>query len=605
MKILGISCFYHDSAAALIVDGNIVAAAQEERFSRIKHDASYPAAAVRFCLKTAGIDASQLDHVVFYEKPLVKFERLLETYLAYAPAGITQFIQAIPVWLRDKLWIPDIIERELGFKGHMLCVPHHISHAASAFYPSPFSQAAFLTADGVGEWDTASFGIGHGNHIEILATQRFPHSLGLLYSAFTYYAGFRVNSGEYKLMGLAPYGKPVYAQKIYDQLIDVKEDGSFRLNMKYFAYCYGLRMINARFESLFGGPARKPESPIEQRHMDLAASIQQVTEDIMLRMARHVHKTTGLENLCLAGGVALNCVANGRISREGPFKNIWIQPASGDAGGALGAALAAWYQYAGNKRAVNPPHDSQKSSLLGPAYSDNDTEVFFKNNHIPYKRSNYSELPATVAELISQGNVIGWFQGAMEFGPRALGNRSILGDSRDPQMQSKMNLKIKYRESFRPFAPSVMYEQVSNWFDLAVESPYMLLVAPVKDNQRLAVNQDDAQTRGLAALNIRRSRIPAVTHVDYTARIQTVKRTDNALYYDLINAFYRKTECPVLINTSFNVRGEPLVCTPQDAYACFMRTEMDYLVIGCFILDKKDQKSLPKDVSWQNEFKLD
>ncbi|MFA5099532.1 MAG: carbamoyltransferase [Candidatus Omnitrophota bacterium] len=604
MKILGISCFYHDSAAALILDGNIVAAAQEERFTRVKHDASFPGNAAAFCLKTAGITADQLDYVVFYEKPLVKFDRLLETYLSYAPAGISQFMQAIPVWLREKLWIPDIIEKELSFKGKILFVPHHESHAASAFYPSPFSQAAFLTMDGVGEWDTASFGIGHGNQIEIIGSERFPHSLGLLYSAFTYYTGFRVNSGEYKLMGLAPYGTPVHAKKIFDELIDLKEDGSFKLNMKYFAYCYGLRMVNSRFEGLFGGPARKPESAIEQRHMDIAASIQQVTEEIILRMARHVHKTTGLNNLCLAGGVALNCVGNGRILREGPFKNLWIQPASGDAGGALGAALAVWYRYCGNKRFVSPEHDSQKASLLGPSYSDNETEVFLKNNHIPYKKYGYAELPAAVAELIAHGNVIGWFQGTAEFGPRALGNRSILGDSRDPQMQSKMNLKIKYRESFRPFAPSVLAEKAAEWFDLNTESPYMLLVAPVKDTQRLAAN-GDKEAQGLARLAIRRSRIPAVTHVDYSARIQTVSRQDNPLYYDLISAFGRKTGCPVLINTSFNVRGEPLVCSPLDAYACFMRTEIDYLVLGCLILDKKEQKSVPKDMAWQKQFKLD
>ena len=604
MKILGISCFYHDSAAALVVDGNIIAAAQEERFTRVKHDASFPMRAIEFCLKTAGITADQLDHVVFYEKPLIKFDRLLESYLAYAPLGISQFMQAIPVWLKEKLWIPDIIEKKLSFKGAILFVPHHESHAASAFYPSPFSQSAFLTMDGVGEWDTASFGIGHGNQIEVIASERFPHSLGLLYSAFTYYAGFRVNSGEYKLMGLAPYGTPAYAGKIFDELIDLKEDGSFKLNMKYFAYCYGLRMVNARFEALFGGPARKPEASIEQRHMDIAASIQKVTEEIVLRMSRHIHKVTGLNNLCLAGGVALNCVSNGRLLREGSFKNVWIQPASGDAGGALGAALAVWYKYCGNKRFAAQDQDSQKGSLLGPSYSDNETEAFLKNNRIPYKKYGYSELPLIVAELVAKGNVIGWFQGAMEFGPRALGNRSILGDSRDPQMQSKMNLKIKYRESFRPFAPSVLAEKASEWFDLNGESPYMLLAVPVKDTQRLSGN-NGKEPEGLARLAVRRSRIPAVTHVDYSARVQTVKRQDNPLYYDLISAFDRKTGCPVLINTSFNVRGEPLVCSPQDAYACFMRTEMDFLVLGCLVLDKKEQKPLPADLSWQKQFKLD
>ena len=604
MKILGISCFYHDSAAALVADGNIIAAAQEERFTRVKHDASFPRNAVDFCLKAAGMKADQLDFVVFYEKPIVKFDRLLETYLTYAPFGISQFMQAIPLWLKEKLWIPEIIEKELLFKGKILFVPHHESHAASAFYPSPFTQSAFLSLDGVGEWDTSSFGIGHGNQIEILGFERFPHSLGLLYSAFTYYTGFRVNSGEYKLMGLAPYGTPVYAQKILDELIDIKNDGSFKLNMKYFAYCYGLRMVNARFENLFGAPSRKPETPIEQFHMDIAASIQQVTQEVMIRMARHVHNVTGLNNLCLAGGVALNCVANGRILREVLFKNIWIQPASGDAGGALGAALAVWYKYCGNKRTVLAEQDSQKSSLLGPSYSDNETEVYLKNNNIPYKKIGYSELPVLAAELIACGNVVGWFQGAMEFGPRSLGNRSILADSRDPQMQTKLNLKIKYRESFRPFAPSVLLEKASEWFDLSVESKYMLLAVPVKETQRLAASNEN-QPLGLARLAIRRSRIPAVTHVDYSARVQTVKRQDNPLFYDLISAFERKTGCPVLINTSFNVRGEPLVCSVQDAYTCFMRTEMDYLVLGNLVLNKKEQKLAQKDNAWQKQFKLD
>ncbi len=603
MKILGISCFYHDSAAALISDGTIVAAAQEERFTRIKHDASYPKNAIAYCLQAGGITADQLDHVVFYEKPLLKFDRLVETYLSYAPVGISQFIQALPVWLKEKLWIPDIIERELSYKGSILFVPHHESHAASAFYPSPFSQAAFLTMDGAGEWDTASYGIGHGNQIEIMASERFPHSLDLLYSAFTYYCGFRVNSGEYKLMGLAPYGAPVYAQKILDELIDLKDDGSFKLNMKYFAYCYGLRMVNRRFEALFNGPARDAESALEQRHMDIAASIQQVTEEAMFRMARHVRKATGLENLCLAGGVALNCVGNGKILAQRIFRNLWIQPASGDAGGALGAALAVWYRYCGNKR-LTSERDSQRASLLGPSYTDAQIESFLKENHIPHKRASNGDLPAQAAELIAQGNVVGWFQGQMEFGPRALGSRSILGDSRDPQMQSKMNLKIKYRESFRPFAPSVVAEKASDWFDLNAESPYMLLVAPVKESQRLDVD-GNGTVQGLARLALRRSRVPAVTHVDYSARVQTVRRQDNPLYYDLISAFERKTGCPVLINTSFNVRGEPLVCSPQDAYACFMRTEMDYLVMGSFIIDKKEQKALARDASWQKQFKLD
>jgi len=612
MNILGVSCFYHDSAACLVRDGEIIAAAQEERFTRKKHDSNFPAQAVKYCLKEGNIQTDDLDLVVFYDKPLVKFERILETALAYAPTGLSQFIQAIPLWLKQKLWIPEVISKELNYKGKILFSSHHESHAASAFYPSPFQEAAFLTMDGVGEWDTASFGTAKGNDIKILYTLKFPHSLGLLYSAFTYYAGFKVNSGEYKLMGLAPYGEPKYKDLILKELLDLKDDGSFKLNMKYFGYCSTLRMINKRFEKLFKGPARKAESKITQKDMDIAASIQEVTEEIMLRMARHAQKVTGKDKLCLAGGVALNCVGNGRLLREGLFKEIWIQPASGDAGGALGAALLGWYKYSGKERKANGKNDFQKSSFLGPFYSDEYIEDFLKKESAPYQKLLYSELPQRVADVISEDKVIGLFQGRMEFGPRALGARSIIGDARSAQMQSKMNLKIKYRESFRPFAPTVLEDKVSEWFQLDSKSPYMLLVADVKKDKReiLRFAQDDNKrqddnARGFDKLKIIRSQIPAVTHVDYSARVQTIKREDHPLYYDIINAFYEKTGCPVIINTSFNVRGEPLVCTPQDAFKCFMRTEMDYLVMGCFVLDKRAQKPLEKDVKWQEVFELD
>jgi len=605
MNILGISCFYHDSAACLVRDGDIIAAAQEERFTRKKHDFNFPINSINWCLGEGNIAAKDLDCIVFYDKPFIKFERILETSLTYAPTGVRQFIQALPLWLKQKLWIPELIRKELNYKGEILFTEHHESHAASAFYPSPFEKAAFLTMDGVGEWDTASFGIGEGNDIEILYTLKFPHSLGLLYSTFTYYTGFKVNSGEYKLMGLAPYGEPRYTDLILSQLIDLKEDGSFKLNMKYFGYCNGLKMTNWRFEKLFGGPARKPQTRIAQKDMDIAASIQKVTEEIMLRIARHVHKVTGQDKLCLAGGVALNCVGNGRILREGPFKEIWIQPASGDAGGALGAALLVWYKYLGNKREVDGKNDKQKASLLGPHYSDEYIDGFLIKEGLPYKKLSYSELPQAISDLIMQGKVIGWFQGRLEFGPRALGARSIIGDARSPEMQSKLNLKIKYRESFRPFAPTVLKESASEWFDLNTESPYMLLVAPVKENKKTGLSRDDQNFAGFDKLKVKRSEIPAVTHVDYSARIQTVKREDNSLYYDTINEFYKKTGCPVIINTSFNVRGEPLVCSPQDAFRCFMRTEMDYLIIGCFLLDKKNQKLLKKDIKWQDIFELD
>lgn len=602
MKILGISCFYHDSASCLVDDGVIFAAAQEERFTRKKHDAGFPVNAINYCLKEAGINAGSLDLVVFYDKPFIKFERILETALSYAPGGITQFIKAMPSWLKQKLWVTEIIRKNLGFTGKIIFSQHHESHAASAFYPSPFKEAAFLTIDGVGEWETASFGVGKDNSLDIQQYLKFPNSLGLLYSAFTYYAGFRVNSGEYKLMGLAPYGRPLYRDLILKELIDLKEDGSFKINMKYFGFCNSLRMTNSRFNRLFAGCPRKPEGEITQKHMDIAASIQDVTEEIMLKMAAYVHKVTGQDKLCLAGGVALNCVGNGRILREGPFKEVWIQPASGDAGGALGAALLAWYKYLGNKRFPDEVNDSQKASLLGPSYSDGYIEDFLKKACIPYRRLDYSGIVKEVPDLIIEGKVVGWFQGRMEFGPRALGSRSIIGDARNPEMQLKMNLKIKYRESFRPFAPAVLREKVSDWFDLKADSPYMLLVALVKDDKRI---KPAGSLSGFDKLKAPRSLIPAVTHVDYSARVQAINREHNPLYYDMLEAFYRKTGCPVIINTSFNVRGEPLVLSPEDAFKCFMRTEMDYLVMGSFLLDKKNQVFSEKGADWQKEFALD
>lgn len=603
--ILGISCFYHDSAAALLADGEIIAAAQEERFTRKKHDSGFPANAISYCLKEAGISARELDFVVFYDKPLIKFERILEAHLAYAPSGISQFILSMPLWLKHKLWIREIIKKELGFGGKVLFCGHHESHAASAFYPSPFKEAAFLTMDGVGEWETASFGVGRDNNLDIQYFLKFPHSPGLLYSAFTYYAGFRVNSGEYKLMGLAPYGEPRYVDLILNELIDLKQDGSFRMNMRYFGYCNSLKMINAGFEKLFQAKARKPEAAITQKDMDIAASIQKVTEEIMLRMARHAHKITGQERLCLAGGVALNCVGNGRILREGPFKEIWIQPASGDAGGALGAALVIWHKYLGNSRSCDGKADSQKASLLGPAYNDEEIENFLKQAGAPYRMFTQEGLCSEVADLIARGNVIGWFQGRLEFGPRALGSRSIIGDARNKQMQSRMNLKIKFRESFRPFAPTVLEEESGVWFELGQESPYMLLTAQVRKEKRLGQEGAEVNARGLEKLKEARSIIPAVTHVDYSARVQTVKNEDNPLYYKLINNFFQKTGCPVIINTSFNVRGEPLVCSPEDAFKCFMRTQMEYLAMGRFLLDKKEQRPLAQDIKRQKVFESD
>jgi carbamoyltransferase len=605
MNILGISCFYHDSAACLLGDGKVLGAAQEERFTRKKHDSNFPTQAVSWCLKEGKISSQDLDYVVFYDKPLIKFERLIETYFSYAPLGINQFIRAMPLWFKQKLWIPEIIRQELNYQGEVLFCGHHESHAASAFYPSAFKEAAFLTLDGVGEWETASLGIGRGSDLEIQYYLNFPHSLGLLYSAFTYYTGFKVNSGEYKLMGLAPYGEPKYKGLILKELIDLKADGSFRMNMKYFGYCYGLKMTNNHFHRLFGALPRKPETQINQHCMDVAASIQSVTEEIMLRMARHVHRVTGQDKLCLAGGVALNCVGVGRILRQGPFKQIWTQPASGDAGAAMGAALLVWHKYLKHARIIDEAKDSQQGSFLGPEYKDEEIENFLREENIPFNKLDTLVLPKVVSGLIEQSKVIGWFQGRMEFGPRALGSRSIIADARNPQMQTKLNLKIKFRESFRPLAPTVLKEEAANWFDLDRESPYMLLVAQVKEDKRVAIPEKSGSAAGFDKLKVVRSLIPAVTHVDNSARIQTIAREDNPLYYDTINAFFKKTGCPVIINTSFNVRGEPLVCTPLDAFTCFMRTEMDYLVMGSYLLDKRFLSSLAKDGLRQKHLFLD
>ena len=605
MNILGISAFYHDSAACVIQDGKIVSAAQEERFTRKKHDFSFPLNAIEHCLSDCGIKSEDLDFITFYDKPFIKFERILETYLAFSPAGIRSFLKAIPLWIKQKLWIKDIIREKLEYDGIVLFTEHHESHAASAFFPSPFDEAAFLTIDGVGEWATASYGMGKGNNIEILGELHFPHSLGLLYSAFTSYTGFKVNSGEYKVMGLAPYGVPKYKDLILSELIDLKEDGSFRMNMKYFNYCAGLTMTNKKFDLLFGGPPRKPESQLTQREMDLARSVQEVTEEVMLRMARYAHKETGLDNLCLAGGVALNCVGNGALLREGPFKNIWIQPAAGDAGGALGAALAVWYQYLDNERIVDGEKDSQQGSYLGPKYENDFIKAYLEKHQIAYIQLTLDEIPEKTADLIADEKVIGWFQGRMEFGPRALGNRSILGDARSPKMQEIMNLKIKFRESFRPFAPTVLKEKVSDYFYIDRESPYMLLVAPIKKEFRLEISDEQLKFEGLDKLYIKRSTVPAITHVDYSARIQTVDKEQNPLYHRVIEVFDEKYGCPVIINTSFNLRGEPIVCKPEEAYTCFMRTNMDYLIMGNFLIDKNEQVPLTDDIDWSKEFELD
>jgi len=592
--ILGISAFYHDSAACLVLDGKIIAAAQEERFTRKKHDFAFPVHAIKYCLDKAGITSKDLSYVGYYEKPFIKFERLLFTYLAYAPIGLFSFLKAMPIWLKQKIFLKDLIREELDYDGEIIFTDHHESHAASAFYPSPFKEAAILTMDGVGEWTTSSFGTGKGNTMNLHSEIKFPHSLGLLYSAFTYYIGFRVNSGEYKLMGLAPYGKPKYCDIIKKELIDIKDDGSFKLNMNYFNYCAGLTMTNRKFHKLFGGPPRKPESKITQRDMDIARSIQEVTEEVIMKMADHVHRVTKMENLCLAGGVALNCVGNGKILREGKFKNIWIQPAAGDAGGALGVALFIWYRYLNNNRESDGIHDQQNGSYLGPHYSDQEIERCLTEIGAQYEHVTNNEYPIKVAELINQQKIIGLFNGPLEFGPRALGARSIIADARSEKMQSVINLKIKFRESFRPFAPSVLEDKVGEYFDISCPSPYMLLVAPVHKDQ---INQESYLNKTediLEKLNIRRSTIPAVTHVDYSARIQTVFEDTNPRYYQIIKEFYKQTGCPVIINTSFNIRGEPIVCTPQEAYRCFMCTDMDYLVVGNYICDKAKQPNKEK-----------
>jgi carbamoyltransferase len=611
-NILGISAYYHDSAAALLVDGEIAAAAQEERFSRKKHDPRFPVNAVRYCLDEAGIALKDVDRVVFYDKPLVKFERLLETYLSYAPNGIRSFIAAMPVWLKEKLYLKNTLRRELADLGRckprdlppLLFAEHHQSHAASAFYFSPFERAAVLCLDGVGEWATTSAWVGNGAELTPLWEIDFPHSLGLLYSAFTYFTGFKVNSGEYKLMGLAPYGQPKYADLILDKLLDLKEDGTFRLDMQYFNYCTGLTMTNGRFDELFDGPPRRAESRLTQREMDIAASIQVVTEEVVLRLARTLHRETGERYLCLAGGVALNCVANGRVLREGPYDDIWIQPAAGDAGGALGAAATIWHQYDAKPRVVNG-HDRMRGGFVGPRFGGAAIRSQLDAFGARYEELDDAGLFARLAELLEQEHVIGWFQGRMEFGPRALGGRSIIGDPRSAKMQSVMNLKIKYRESFRPFAPSVLAERVGDYFEQHGPSPYMLIVAPVREQLRIPLTPEQQKLFGIEKLKLKRSELPAITHVDYSARIQTVHADTNPRYHALLKAFEARTGCGVLVNTSFNVRGEPIVGSPTDAYRCFMRTEMDYLVVENFLLDKTQQPPWKKDDSWQREFELD
>jgi carbamoyltransferase len=638
-SILGISAFYHDSAACLVVDGEIIAAAQEERFTRVKHDHNFPLNASRYCLEEAELNPGQLDYVGFYDKPLLKFDRLLETYLDYAPSGFGSFLKSMPLWMKEKLWMPDLIRTELaksngsddertakkeGKKFHwkLLFGDHHESHAASAFYPSPFEEAAVLTIDGVGEWATSSIGIGKGNELTLLKELRFPDSLGLLYSAFTYYTGFKVNSGEYKVMGLAPYGEPKYVGLIKDELAEIRHDGSIRMNHEYFSYSQGLRMTNGAFDKLFGGARRKAESEITQREMDLARSIQVITEEVMIKMAGYVHKETGIKRLCMAGGVALNCVANGRILREAGFSDIWIQPAAGDAGGAVGVALAIWHRYLGKPRlspeiagtwqssqdrsnGLLPFADGMKGSCLGPRNTVEEIEEFLQSRNLTYKKYSRERLPDAIAELVAAEKVIGLHQGRMEFGPRALGCRSIIGDARSPQMQSVMNLKIKNRESFRPFAPSVLRESVADWFELNTDSPYMLLVADVIDQRRRKMTAEEEALWGIEKVNVTRSEIPAVTHVDYSARIQTVRRETNPLYWEILEALMKKTGSPVIVNTSFNVRGEPIVCTPEDSYRCFMRTEMDFFVLETCVLNKKDQPTFEEATNWRSEFKLD
>lgn len=612
--ILGISAFYHDSAACLIRDGRIIAAAQEERFTRKKHDPGFPKHAVRYCLREGDISLRDLRYVAFYDKPLVKFERLLETYLAFVPRGFGSFLTAMPIWIKEKLLLKTLLEKELlnihvdlskCDMPRILFGEHHESHAASAFFPSPYRNAAVLCMDGVGEWATTSTWLGEGKQLTPLWEIPFPHSLGLLYSAFTYYTGFKVNSGEYKVMGLAPYGEPRYVKAIYDHLMDLKPDGTFRMNMEYFNYCTGLTMTNRKFDALFDGPPRQPESPLTQREMDLARSIQEVTEEVMLRLAHTLYRETGTEYLCMAGGVALNCVGNGRILREGPFRGVWIQPAAGDAGGAMGAALSAWHQFEEQPREISGRDDAMQGSFLGPSFSNEEIEHFLNKQAIPYIRLSDQVLFDRVARDLDSGKVVGWFNGRMEFGPRALGSRSILGDARNPKMQSVMNLKIKFRESFRPFAPTVLRERASDYFDLDVDSPYMMLVAPVLEKRCTKPSEEQKHLWGIDLLNVPRSDIPAVTHIDYSARIQTVHQKTNPRYHGLLKAFEDLTGCGVLVNTSFNVRGEPIVCTPEEAYRCFMRTEMDVLVLENCVLNKADQKPLIGDADWKNEFALD
>jgi carbamoyltransferase len=604
MNILGISAFYHDSAACLVRDGNIIAAVQEERFSRKKHDPGFPKNAVQWCLQHSQITINDVDHVVFYDKPFLTFERILLTHLSVAPKGLKAWLEAMPQWLGKKLHVPKVIRQETGYEGEVLFTEHHEAHAAAAFYPSPFQEAALLTIDGVGEWATASCGFGKGPDITLLKELHFPDSIGLLYSAFTYFTGFKVNSGEYKLMGLAPYGTPRYRDMILSELVDLKEDGSLRLNLSYFDFLGGMRMTNRRFEKLFGGPRRKPESDITQREMDIAASIQQVTEEAVMRMAKHLYKETHLENLCLAGGVALNCVSNGLILSKGPFKNLWIQPAAGDAGGALGAALSVWYRYCQNPRTVTSGEDGQKGSYLGPAFSNSEVKYFLEQSGCPYHELESQKRAAHIAGLVSDGKIVGYMTGAMEFGPRALGARSILGDPRSSETQSIMNLKIKYRESFRPFAPSVLEEKAPLFFEIRTPSPYMLLVAPVK-SERCNKQDLNSDLSMLDRLKKKRSDIPAITHLDYSARVQTVNRKTKPDYYDIISAFEKITGYAVIVNTSFNVRGEPIVCNPEDAYRCFMRTEMDALVMENCILYKDEQPHFQEKNDWRVEFELD
>ncbi|MDP9347593.1 MAG: carbamoyltransferase [Gemmatimonadota bacterium] len=612
MRILGLSALYHDSAAALVEDGRIVAAAQEERFSRKKHDARFPRHAIAYCMAEAGISLAEVDHVVFYDKPFLKFERLLETYLAFAPRGFTSFRMAMPVWIKEKLFQKDLLRKELkalapeiDWNERLLFTEHHQSHAASAFFPSPFEEAVVLTMDGVGEWATTSVSHGRGNRLEMVKEIHFPHSLGLLYSAFTYYTGFKVNSGEYKVMGLAPYGEPRYAPLILEHLMDLKEDGSFRLDQSYFDYCTGLTMTNERFDALFGGPPRRSDEPLTQRHMDLAASVQAVTEEVVLRLTRSLARETGAKNLCLAGGVALNCVANGKVLRDGRFERIWIQPASGDAGGALGAALAAYYEFLEEPRVVEAGAlDAMRGSYLGPAFGQEEIEERLRSAGARFRVLDEACKIEATAQALAEGKAVGWFQGRMEFGPRALGGRSILGDARSPTMQKVLNLKVKYRESFRPFAPSVLREDVAEWFELDEDSPYMLLVADVVKERRRAMTPEEEALFGIEKLNVPRSEIPAVTHVDYSARIQTVHRETNPAYHALISRFKEETGCPVVVNTSFNVRGEPIVCTPEDAFRCFMGTEIECLVVGrCFLVKEEQDPALKLD--YKNAFELD